>query len=363
MATHLTSTTPFHGSAAKYHLASLGNHLVRISKKTMWRGKELIVTPSREKFTTAVACGLADGGDCGLEGAGTSGANLVSAVQAIVSSKTTADSWTDGHKSGFMYWSRGFTDVFSTILARKSYDPYYVFQSASEPTDENLNKSMGVFGCWQALYFDIKAFPIYEASSFELYFRFYNPSWLLFAWQHALAPQDSARQVESWEYAPSDAATVSLKAYGELPGLSDFNAAQPTDRQDVSFPRMANKGYLGVVPDDHCGFYDPLSCFDLPVSSWKRKLLENAILGLPVYRTGEDGFEDYFVDVQASAQTIGSIMAIEAEGKSGFWLVAGPVVRNAYRDSTNRLKPGINSVMHFSRIELRIVCSLNSFNG
>ena len=175
MAKHLTTTKKTLTDTR--HLTSYGSHLVCISKKTPnWTNKELIVTPSEERFTTVAACGICDGTHYTYVDA-----NDVKSVrgsaQSLFGSKTNTSSWNNGHKSCYSYWVRGY-EPYNTF-AEGWADPYYMLNvTKSKYESEQHYNTLGCGMCWQALRFNLFALPINNATSFKAYLRLYHPSWL-----------------------------------------------------------------------------------------------------------------------------------------------------------------------------------------
>lgn len=378
MAIHLTSSRPT--ATGTRHLAALGSHLLCISKKTSWTNKELIVTPSEERFTTVAACGICDGENYTYVKSGDVD-SVKAEAKKLFDSKTTNSSWNSGHKSCYSYWVRGY-EPYDTF-GEGQVDPYYILNvtKAKYESDKRYN-TLGCGMCWQALRFNLFALPIEKATSFNAYIRLYHPSWMSYEFttfesspsgRLVLAPP--LNQVNSAAF-DDDAPVMRYAFFDHLINPAEFKWSSSSDTEMINMASssVSNMGRVYTVgnspvtpfpdPSWYCsppiGFkaydvYDHKNISD----SWRKNKYKE-IMGsgtVPVYNPNNDG---YYSDVAVTSSMIEKMKSIQANGHGDFWMVIGPPILSPLNPNH---RWGVCSTTYFSRVELRLVLSMTSFNN
>ena len=182
-------------------------HLAVLKTTQAWDNRSFTLTPTDEKFFSAVACGTASSYQAQATDntVYTDAGEIIDALRGLWANSTAA-SWTSGHKALCTYYARSFGAWAINISPQGSDFPLKVME----------------VGCTHvALKFNPRCFPISNCTAFSAKLRIYCPSSILH-------DNDNHNSVPTFNptttIAPNNGACVRYSFFSDLPAPSVLNS-------------------------------------------------------------------------------------------------------------------------------------------
>ena len=318
-----------------------GSHLLIVKKNSAWTNKELIVTPSDENFSCAVAYGTSSTYSSMNYDTNADGNTMVSRLQQVWNGKTV-HSWQMGHKPIFHYCAR-------------SFGPWHIKSDSNANSRNNCLKILEMGGCRQQLFFNLHALPVGSATSFKAYLRFWNPSYL-----QAVEGQSGAK---AYNYAHHSGARV----YYHF----DDEPKKPTQCQETGcgycdFAAHANEGQgsnsgtqVQTIDYDMWGSHLSVASGSSQYSSQLTRVKRH-FAGGNSYNTDAYYYDHEVTDATALSQLKESIR------NGGVWAHIGVGVENLVhsgQSGTTGMWPSSTILIFTSRVEMRLVLTMPKINS
>lgn len=337
---HLRKTDLGSGSgAARYPLICDDDHLLIIQRGgNAWTDKTLIATPDKEYFFNAVTYGEESGTNYLLD-LGQNNADA-QALQGRLrgirdANTTTAESWTEGRRALFAYWSRGFPAYRLKLNANETINTQAVM------------KTMELGTSFRCLRFNFHAFPIGSCSSFRAFWRVWNPSCVL-------------RYFDGmWE-------TLAYTSLHDGAGVMRYNFA--AEMKPPKYHTASGYGTANVVGAANHG--EANESFHAYLSSYRPWIAAsdsaNAIAAYDAYKTyAQTDYSPYYADIEITGDGLNSLKAaVKAAALGGgdgrIYAHLGFATTDAQSATASGQygqKPRSVFLLYVSRVELKIVAS------
>lgn len=328
---HLTSTaaTP----ATSRHLNGTGTHLLVVRKMSAWTNKEIVVTPSEEKYAAVVAYG--DTSYYNSTGGGVTNDGAVIANLASTKMETL---------TGQIAWQTGTRNIFA-YYARKG-GPYRFKHLPSS----NLEKGMECGMSRVRMKFNCKHIPLGMASACTAYLRLWCPSW-------GSSSYDSNDTLfgANWSYNGAD--TVCYQIGGD-----DITPASISGGETFSLRSYANEGNVSTTTPPSNG----TACDCTFLDCWDR---EDGFAASPYNMTrtylknasGSAALAEYSSDVAMSANAVSALKSAIAD-TGDVHIGIGAKVVNGFGQDGYSLTQYATTTLCIQRVELVFKLTMAKFN-
>ena len=345
MAAHLCKTDLQNGKtgAARYPMIADGSHYLIIKKKTSWTNKEMIATPKEEYFAQVVTRGFHS--DYGyVFYANEPDALTMQRRIGTLRDSLTVNDWTAGHRPMFQYWARGFCPH------QIKYDTY----KSTEYWDmrEKSMRHMELCAVYKLLGFDLYAFPCGKASSFKAYWRIWNGS--------AAEWGDMIRYMQPTLHNNANHIYYRFSNTVHPPSFHRDTSEFGVSYGVIDTNNRFNQGLtIGDYPTSWTLPYDPWNVHDGTASG---EAPENKFV-LWGQENSTNNKKPYYVDIEITGNGLTQLKKCLASGKR-VWAHLGYSNNDAQSSvgSYRGQSPYTTLSVYCSRIELRIVASMSSFN-